>query len=406
MSTIIIRLHGAYMMNLIELYFFVCSLICTYFLFLSVRNAITLDRLSFPPHKISSPRISVLIPARNEESNLPRCLDSLLEQDYDNYEIIVIDDNSTDNTGKIIGEYARKSPRITGLASKPLPEGWNGKAYACQQMAERAVGDYLVFTDADTIHGKSSLSWIVTNLENHSADFMSAYVQHTIGSIGEAILVPIVYLLTTLMIPIWLIPRKNHPFITFAIGQLLVIKRGVYRSINGFYNVRNNIVEDLSLARFIKSLGFKTIFLDAKDHVSCRMYASYKAAYNGLSRAIFTAIDKSLIMLLGLVLLIFAVIEFPVIFLADSLKNGSFEYIINAAVPAGLFLLAWLVMLSNRRLPLYLAVLYPVLFTNILVIAIVSYLKTGIGKGVDWKGRLVKCETDHYMEEDPRERKI
>jgi chlorobactene glucosyltransferase len=385
---------------MIVLYFLICSLVCSFFLFISVNNSRTLARLTFPPQNGYSPKVSVLLPARNEEANIGRCLDSLLAQDYDNYEVIVLDDNSTDSTGKIIRSYEKRYPRVTAVTGKPLEAGWLGKPFACQKLIEHATGEYLFFTDVDTIHSKQSVRWAVTNMERLSSDFMSAYVQHRIGSVGEAILVPIVYLLTTLAIPLWLVPEKNHSLLSFAIGQLIVARKRALEAIGGFSAVKSAVVEDLALARTMKANGFKTVFLDAKDYLECRMYGSYREAWNGLTRAIFPAISGNVFLLAGLITLIALSIVFPVLFIALTIYSGGSEYLFNAAIPAGIFFTAWLVTLYDRRLPLYLVFLYPVLFANILVIAVVSCLRTGFGKGVEWKGRLVRCATGISISEE------
>ncbi len=104
------------------------------------------------------PLISVLIPARNEEKNIRRCLRSLLRQDYPNLEIIVLNDNSSDDTAGVVGEYVKKNKNIKLITGLPLPSGWLGKSFACQQLADAAKGEYLLFTDADTLHFKSSVS--------------------------------------------------------------------------------------------------------------------------------------------------------------------------------------------------------------------------------------------------------
>jgi len=108
---------------------------------------------------VSLPKVSVMIPARNEEENIARCLRSLLGQDYPDYKILVLDDQSTDRTGKIISGFAKENFRIRVFRGKELPEGWKGKKHVCQQLAEQAEGEYYLFTDADTVHSRKSISW-------------------------------------------------------------------------------------------------------------------------------------------------------------------------------------------------------------------------------------------------------
>ena len=106
----------------------------------------TFRRLNIPARKLNSPKVSILVPARDEELNLRPCLDSLLQQDYSNFEILVLDDNSSDRTLEIIREYEAKHPRVRGYSGARLPPGWLGKHFACQQLSEHADGEYLLFT--------------------------------------------------------------------------------------------------------------------------------------------------------------------------------------------------------------------------------------------------------------------
>lgn len=118
----------------------------------SFRLAPYLDK--FENTSKTSPRVSVILPARNEEKHIKRCLDSLVGQDYKNFEIIAIDDSSDDATGKIISEYAKRHEKIIAVSAKPKPDGWMGKNWACMQGYDKATGELLLFTDADTHHAK------------------------------------------------------------------------------------------------------------------------------------------------------------------------------------------------------------------------------------------------------------
>ena len=383
-----------------DVYFTIITLLTLYFLFLSAKNIKTLKTLNVSPIPPDSPKVSVCIPARNEEKNIGACLDSLVRQDYPDYEVLVIDDNSTDLTWEIMTVYLAKSPRVRIFRGDPLPQGWSGKQYACHQLSGQATGDILVFTDADTVYSPKGISWIVSSLRHHNADFMSGYLKHTIGSIGEAIVVPAMYLMTTLLMPLWLIPRKNHPLISFGIGQLLVCRKEAFRAIGGYENIRDSVVEDMAMAWLMKSKGFKSIFVDAKKYIQCRMYDSFASSFNGFVKNIYGAIHQNFLALIGLFTLIAGVIQLPLIHLIDLLFNKSGGNIFMAGLPVALFTLTWFRVTKDRRLPLYIGFLYPLIFINILAIAVFSYVKTGLGGGADWKGRLVKCRQRQHKTED------
>ena len=122
----------------------------------------------------SSPKVSIILPARNEEEFIGKCLDSLIKQDYENYEIVVIDDSSVDATGEIISEYAKRDSKIIPVSARPKPDGWMGKNWACMEGYRKATGELLLFTDADTNHSKNVLSLTVAHLISFNLDALSA----------------------------------------------------------------------------------------------------------------------------------------------------------------------------------------------------------------------------------------
>ncbi|MBN1799764.1 MAG: glycosyltransferase [Spirochaetales bacterium] len=375
-------------------YLAITTIICVYFLLLSLKNKETLKNLTYSPDVSTAPKVSVLIPARDEETNIGECLDSLLEQDYPNYEILVIDDNSNDGTWRIIKKYARKNNKIKAYKGKPLAEGWIGKQYACQQLIESARGEYLMFTDADTIHTSQSISWAVTNMLRHKADFMSAFLHHLIGSLGEALIVPAIYIMTTILMPLWKIPQKNNPFFSFAIGQFMVCRRKCLLAIGGYTSFKNSLVEDISLARAMKEHGYKTIFIDGKDYIHCRMYHSFKGAFKGLVKNTFGALHQSILFLAALFLVVAAVIEIPVLNLIHQCYAGGNDLLFSI-IPVSMFGGIWFLVLRDRKISLSITLSYPILFFMVMIIAVTSTLKTGLLGGVEWKGRLVRCGFKH-----------
>jgi chlorobactene glucosyltransferase len=376
---------------LLEAYLFGTSLVCLYFLLLSLANRVALRRLNIPPVKIGSPKVSILVPARDEAHNIRACLDSLLNQDYGNYEIMVLDDHSSDGTAEILCAYEKAHSRVSAFTGAPLPAGWLGKHFACHQLSEKADGDYFLFTDADTIHGPRSVSWAMTNLLHHDADFLSAYPRQKIGSLGEATIVPGMYLITSLFLPVWLFLRSKRPFLSFALGQFVMLRSNVFRAVGGYEKIKGCLVDDISLVRNVKAGGFRTLFLDGKDFVTCRMYHGYREAFRGFAKSLYAALDKSLPRLLGTFVLIAAAIIAPLAILAFNLATEAAPSIrLLSALPVAIFFLMWFLSMMDRKLPLYVPFLYPFLFVNLLAIALVSAAKTGYGNGALWKRRLVK----------------
>ncbi|GAI00092.1 unnamed protein product [marine sediment metagenome] len=167
-------------MDIFLLYQYIITVILLFILanFL-INNILFKDtsRFKLPENILAQkPLISILIPARNEEENIKRCIISLLKQDYENIEILVLDDNSTDYTARIVLELSQKDPRVKLYSGGPLKKGWLGKSYACHQLSKYAKGDYLIFTDADTLHFPNSISSSVACLHRYRIDALPLQV--------------------------------------------------------------------------------------------------------------------------------------------------------------------------------------------------------------------------------------
>ena len=149
------------MVKLLEIitpyYFYALIIAASYFLILSIANHYEMWRFNHGPEILDGPMVSVLIPMRNEENNVRNCIASLQNQLYKNYEILVINDNSSDKTADILAELASKDNRIKVFNGKPLPDDWYGKPFALHQLSLHARGEILIFTDADTFHNPASI---------------------------------------------------------------------------------------------------------------------------------------------------------------------------------------------------------------------------------------------------------
>jgi chlorobactene glucosyltransferase len=362
-----------------------------YFFLLAGTNILWLRLSSRKPRRKKGALVSVLIPARNEEQNIGRCLDSLLNQSYLNYEIIVLDDRSTDRTWEIVSGYAARHPGlIRAVQGKRLPQtGWHGKPHAMQQLGEQARGEYLIFTDADTVHSPDSISWAVTNIEWHRVDFLSGYVAQEIHSLGEALIVPAMYIMTAIIMPIWLIAATRTPLFSFAIGQLVVFRRQAFQAVRGYSRVSVQISDDISIAREIKKAGMRTIFLDIQKHVSCRMYKGYWSAFNGLGKNVTDFLNRKLVSMVSASLAILFLFVLPYALLPLYILEGNPSTQLTA-ISVVLFQLTWCSVVYDRGLKWYVPFLYPLMFLHVLVMMWRGYGQLAWGAGVVWKGRTVK----------------
>jgi chlorobactene glucosyltransferase len=359
------------------------------FCFLSLTNTAYLALFSKKPSLTNGPKVSVLIPARDEEKNIGRCIDSLLNQTYCNYEIIIYDDMSNDATWNIISGYAAKYPQVKTIKGTELPEGWFGKPHAMQQLAKHAAGDYFLFTDADTVHGPHSISWAVTNSLAHHADVLSGYPRQITRSFGEVAVISNIYLNSVLFIPVWLIPVIRLPFASLIIGQYIFFKASVFKSIDGYASVRHNISEDVYIGREVKKRGYRLVFLDVKNHVTCRMYTGFSAAIQGISKNIYDFFEKHVLSIIALTVFFLFGLQLPVaLLLVETATHGTHVGLAMTAV--GLFLAAWSLFLYTRGMVWYAPLLYPFLYFVLLYIAWKSVIDDTLGKGYLWKGRMVR----------------
>ena len=333
------------------------------------------------------PRVSVLVPARNEEANIERCVTSLLAQQYPDFEVLVLDDESTDRTGCILESLAADNPRLRVLAGRPLPDGWLGKNWACAQLAEQADGELFYFTDADTHHQPQTLHAFAATLAGEGADLLGGFPRQEVGTLGEKLIVPFFSWIIYCFTPLALGYRLKFPALSTAVGQALLFRRAAYEGIGGHYAVRAAIVEDLELARQIKAHGYAWRMMCLTDLVSCRMYRSGREAAAGLSKNLFAAFDFRVVPYL------FAWVWLLVMFLAPLVALGRHALgqpvdapLVAILVCIGLALVLWLFVYRQLGLPLWLALLYP-LATVILVGVALRSLWLGLRGRLAWKGR-------------------
>lgn len=273
--------------------------------YLAVTSIILLrNRVSFTPlfsakgtsFSEQSPKVSICVPARNEEQTIERCLRSALAQNYPNLEVLVLDDRSGDETGNILAQLQRHHPgRLAVLQGEPKPSDWLGKPWACHQLSEAASGDILIFADADTWFEKELAARVVRTMGRHVIDFLTVWPEQKLGSFWEKMIIPLVYyallsLLPTSYVyraPRWMPPplrRIFAPYFAAACGQFMAFKRNAYQAIGGHHAVKQEVVEDMELAKRIKRAGFTMRMYNGEQTVSCRMYRSLKGISQGFRK--------------------------------------------------------------------------------------------------------------------------
>jgi len=338
---------------------------------------------------VTFPMVSILVPARNEEKNIDRCIQSLLAQDYPNFEVLVLDDQSTDNTRSILEKLSQTHSKLKVLDGEPPSGNQVGKNWACSQLARKAQGELLFFTDADTFHQSETLKTIVAALEGEQADLLTGFPRQEVQTWGERFLVPFFSWAMICFNPLALAYRLRLPALSGALGQMMLFRREAYLTIGGHEGVSSSIVDDLMLARNIKSYGLRWRVIYIADLISCRMYCSSRDAFNGFVKNLFAAFDFRLLPFLFIFIWLAVMFWEPLIILIFMIF-GQTPHIQAGYLYTclGLSVILWLLPYIYMGIPYGLALLYPVTILAIEWVAFSSLRNSLIGN-LSWKDRKI-----------------
>ncbi len=257
--------------------------------------------------------VSVLIPARNEEMNIEKCIKGILAQDYQNKEIIVLDDSSTDNTFKFASSFSTNKVKV--LKGKQLLPDWLGKNWACHQLAQEAKGEYLLFIDADVELTPEVISSAVYELDKSNAALLSIFPTQIIKSFGEHLIVPLMNWLLLTFLPLRFVYSCSSKSFVAANGQFMLWRKDDYFNIGGHEKVKNKVVEDMELARLTKQNKLKVKTMLGGKLVFCRMYESFNQAYNGFTKNFFAGFLLPPFSFLAIILFLLIAFVLPFLFL-------------------------------------------------------------------------------------------
>jgi len=237
-----------------------------------------------------APFVSIIVPARNEEANIGACVSSLAASDYPAFEILVVDDESHDRTAEIVeNQPPGNASEVRLIRGRPLPDGWFGKPWACWQGAEVALGELLLFTDADTLHAPGLLGQTVGGLREDGADVYTLIGRQVMDSFWEQLLQPQFFMLLAGRFPRAGTLKKPHQWRhAIANGQYLLFRREVYEALGGHEAVAGEVVEDLRLAQLLVRGGRKLVVRGAEG-LQTRMYSSLRGLVEGWSKNVATA---------------------------------------------------------------------------------------------------------------------
>lgn len=359
------------------------------------RGSRSLDQVA-PGNLQELPRTSVIVPARNEARNIERCMRSVLSTSHPDMELIVVDDQSHDDTGAIAAIIAAKDPRVRVLPTEKLPSGWMGKQWACAAGAAAATGDILLFADADTMHAPDLLPRAVRAMLDWRADLLSVAGWQELGTFWERLVQPQVFsVLFARYGGTEGVNRTTRAQNKIANGQCLMVRRQEYERIGGHSAVRDRVAEDLALAQAMHRGGGRVMLVLGMDQLRTRMYTTLRELVEGWGKNIYAGGRDAMPvggaparLVYPLLLLAAPLIGLvPPLALAAALVLPalvSVEVLQWAAITNALLLLWWLAVYRFQREPVAYALLWPLgsaVFLYIVVRAIVR------GSRVEWKGR-------------------
>jgi len=345
-----------------------------------------------------NPLISVLVPARNEEENIKKCIVSLTKQDYKNIEILVLDDNSTDNTENILKEMSKKYSNVKFYKGEHLRKGWLGKSFACHQLSKHAKGKYMIFTDADTLHFPDSISSAVACLERYKVDALSVFPMQVMVTMHERMMVPFGNYIILALFPLYLMRKVKNAMFCTAIGQFMMFKSEVYRKIGGHKSIKGKVLEDVKISKRVKKSGYKFMIFDGRSNLYCRMYKSFRDVVRGYSRVLFAAFDYNIFMMSMAIFLIAAVFLGPFIMLPLGVIFNWSALIIEIIILQMIIILTTRIVFAIRfKCRSVDILLHPVAMLYLLFIAVKSILDIKYGDGMTWKGRVYTIDEEDKL---------
>ncbi|MCE2504910.1 MAG: glycosyltransferase [Nitrosopumilaceae archaeon] len=340
----------------------------------------------------TSPKVSIILPARNEEEFLEKCLDSLINQDYENYEIIVIDDSSEDATGKIISEYAKKNSNVIHISARPKPEGWMGKNWACMEGYRKATGELLLFTDADTTHQKNVISLAAAHLISFDLDALSTIPKMLTFDFWTKITLPMI---STFLHTRFSALNVNNPSkkTGYFFGSFFILKKKTYEQVGMHEGVKQEIIEDGALGKKVKESGHKMKMVRG-EHLIDAVWARDKVTlWNALKRLMIPLYLQSGKIAIGIffAVLFLLFIPFPVLAASVSLpaETLSSKILCITAFVASLLIYVGAVIETKVGLELrYVHALFAPLGSLVVVLGFLSgLLQAKKTSSVTWRGR-------------------
>ena len=368
----------------------------------SFTKAPYLDR--FENKSTSTPKVSVILPARNEEDFISKCLETLSSQDYKDFEIIAIDDSSEDKTGKIIKEFSKKNSKIIHVTAREKPENWMGKNWACMEGFKKATGKIMLFTDADTKFEENVITLAVSHLQSENLDALTVIPRLRCIDRITKITLP---MLSTFLHSRYSALNVNNPKkkVGYFFGSFFVIKRKVYEEIGTHEKVKQEIIEDGALGKITKESGYALKMVRGEHLIEALYSRSSKEMWNGLKRLMVPLYHQSSSSAVGVFFAVLFILFMPIPLLIYSViafePNLSCIILLISAVISTITIFSASIMETKMGLNLSIvnSIFAPVGSIIVVLGFLSGILQANKSAAVSWRGRKysVKEFSQNYL---------
>ena len=349
-----------------------------------------LDR--FENRSTTTPKVSVILPARNEEDYISKCLETLTAQDYKNFEIIAIDDSSEDKTGEIIEKFSKRDSKIIHVRAREKPQNWMGKNWACMEGFKKATGEIMLFTDADTKFEKNVITLAVSHLQSENLDALTVIPRLRCIDTITKITLP---MLSTFLHSRYSALNVNNPKkkVGYFFGSFFVIKRKVYEGIGTHEKVKQEIIEDGALGKITKESGYALKMVRGEHLIEALYSRSSKEMWNGLKRLMVPLYHQNSKSAVGVFFAVLFILFMPIPLLTYAViafePNLSFTTLLISAVISTITIFSASIMETKMGLNLSMinSIFAPVGSIIVVLGFLSGILHANKSTAVSWRGR-------------------